>query len=128
MPASRDGFRHASDDDITSILGQRDRTRGDLHVTGGVRVDGVVRGNIEPVSVESAVIVSRTGSVQGNIRVQRARVAGRVKGDLVVDGHLDLLASAVVEGNVSYGSMTIEAGADVNGQLTRLVPEAEGLA
>jgi len=127
MADSRDGFRHATDGDITTILGKRDRTRGDLHVTGGVRVDGVVRGNIEPVSIDAAVIVSRTGSVQGNIHVHRARIDGRVKGNILTEGHLDLTSSAVIEGRVSYGSLSIEAGADVNGELSHLVFEDDAV-
>ena len=109
--------RHASESDITTLLGRQDRTRGDLHIGGGVRVQGVVRGNIEPGGEQCAVIVSRGGVVQGDIHASRARVEGSVTGTLRIEGHLDVIAGAVIDGDVTYGSMSIEAGARVEGHL-----------
>ena len=54
MASDRIDVRHATDSDITTTLGRADRTRGDFHVGGGLRVLGVVRGNVEPVSAEAA--------------------------------------------------------------------------
>jgi len=117
MADSRDGFRHATEEDVTSILGRRDRTRGDVHVSGGLRVDGVVRGNIEPGGNDAAVLVSPGGHVEGRIRAQRVRVEGHVSGSMIIEGHVDVMPRAVIEGDISYGSMSIAAGAVVNGRV-----------
>lgn len=107
--------RHASDNDVTTVLGRQDRTRGDLHIGGGVRVQGVVRGNIEPVGDQCTVIVSPGGHVRGNVHAARARVDGNVTGALSIEGHLDVSSGAVIDGDITYGSMSIEAGARVEG-------------
>lgn len=117
MADSKDDFRHATEGDVTSILGRRDRTRGDLHVSGGLRVDGVVRGNIEPGGNDAAVLVSPGGHVEGRIRAQRVRVEGHVTGAMIIEGHVDVMARAVIEGDISYGSMSIAPGAVVNGRV-----------
>lgn len=109
--------RYATDSDITSILGRRDRTRGDLLVGGGVRVNGIVRGNIEPVGDDCAVIVSTGGQVKGDMRVARARIDGSVTGAIDIEGHLEVTAGAVIDGDITYGSMSVEAGARVNGHV-----------
>ena len=115
-----DAFRHASDADITSIIGVRDRTRGDCHVGGGLRVDGVVRGNVLASSEDAALIVSPNARIEGDIHVGRARLHGHVTGTVTVDGHLDVRSGAVVEGDVRYGSMSIETGASITGTLSAL--------
>lgn len=120
-----DDFRHASDADITSIIGVRDRTRGDCHVGGGLRVDGVVRGNVLASSDDAALIVSPNARIEGDIHVTRARLDGHITGTVTVDGHLDVRAGAVIEGDVRYGSMAIEPGASVTGTLSALRIESE---
>lgn len=118
MSERSDGFRHARTDDVTSVLASRDRVRGDFHVAGGLRVDGVLNGNIERGGPGSAVIISPTGFVKGDLRAGCVRVEGHVRGSLAVDGHVDLVSTAVVEGDIRYGSITINAGAAVVGCLT----------
>lgn len=110
--------RHAVDSDITSVLSREDRTRGDLRIGGCVRVEGVVCGDIEPVSDHAAVIIGREGFVEGDIHVSRARVEGRVYGSIRVDGHLDVMSTAIIEGDLAYDSMRVEPGAWIDGRAT----------
>lgn len=115
-----DDFRHASDADITSIIGVRDRIRGDFHVGGGLRVDGVIRGNVVAASDDAVLIVSPNARIEGDIHVVRARLDGHVTGTVTVDGHLDVRAGAIIEGDVRYGSMAIHPGAAITGALCPL--------
>ncbi len=115
-----DDFRHASDADVTSIIGVRDRTRGDCHVGGGLRLDGVARGNVVGSGDDAALLVSPNARIEGDIHVQRARIDGHVTGTVTVDGHLDVRSGAVIEGDLRYGSMSIETGASITGTLTPL--------
>lgn len=115
-----ENFRHASDADVTSIIGVRDRARGDCHIGGGLRVDGVLRGNVVASSDDAVLIVSPNARVEGDVHVTRARLDGHVTGTVTVDGHIDVRAGAVVEGDVRYGSMAIETGASITGTLTAL--------
>lgn len=119
-------FRHASDSDITSTLGERDRVRGDLHVGGGVRIEGVVRGNIVAASEESSLVVAPRARIEGDVQIGRARIEGHVTGSVNVSGHLDVLDGGVIEGDVHYGSIAIAAGARVSGVLSSRRAELEG--
>lgn len=116
--------RHAVDSDVTSVLGKEDRTRGDLRIGGCVRVEGVVRGDIEPVSDHAAVIIGPEGFVEGDVHVRRARIEGRVYGSIRVDGHLDVTSTAVLEGDLAYDSMRVEPGAWIEGRATCTRSEA----
>lgn len=116
--------RRAVDGDVTSLLSKEDRTRGDLRVGGCVRVDGVVCGDIEPVSDHAAVIIGAEGFVEGNIHVRRARVEGRIYGSIRVDGHLDVTSSAIIEGDLAYNSISVEPGAWIDGRATCTRSEA----
>lgn len=122
--------RHAVDSDVTSVLSKEDRTRGDLRIGGCVRVEGVVCGDIEPVSDHAAVIIGKDGFVEGNIHVRRARVDGRVYGSITVDGHLDVTATAIIEGDLVYDSIRVEPGAWIEGRArcSRSQAVAEGPA
>lgn len=108
--------RRAVDGDVTSLLSKEDRTRGDLRIGGCVRVDGVVCGDIEPVSEHAAVIIGPEGFVEGNIHVHRARVEGRIYGSIRVDGHLEVLSTAIIEGDLAYDSLSVEPGAWIDGR------------
>lgn len=118
--------RHAVDSDVTSVLSREDRTRGDLRIGGCVRVEGVVCGDIEPVSEHAAVIISREGFVEGNVHVRRARVEGRIYGSIRVDGHLDVMSTAIIEGDLAYDSISVEPGAWIDGRATCTRSEPAG--
>lgn len=120
-----DEFRHANDADMTSWIGRRDRTRGDFHVGGGLRVEGVVRGNILAADDDAGVIVGPGARIEGDVHIGRARIEGRVSGSVTVTGHLDILDGGVVEGDVHYGSIAIVAGARVTGVLSSRRSEME---
>ena len=115
-----DQFHHVADREVTSTIGERERTRGDVHVGGCLRVDGIVRGNIESTSDQSSLILSPHARIEGDVSVHRARIEGHVTGTMTIEGHLDVLTGAVIEGDVRYRSMTIEAGATVNGGVSAL--------
>ena len=118
-------FRHAGDNDITSTIGERDRARGDLHVGGGLQVNGVVRGNVLATSADAALIVRANALIEGDIKVVRARIEGHVTGTVTVEGHLDVMDGGVIEGDVHYGSMAIASGATVSGVLSSMRQELE---
>jgi cytoskeletal protein CcmA (bactofilin family) len=52
------------------------------------------------------------------VKVARVRIEGNVVGSLEVDGHVEITASAKIDADViTYGSISIDAGARVNGTL-----------
>ena len=94
---------------------------GDDHFGDELLVNGVVKGNIYAETGSKAVIrVSEKGFVEGEIRVPRVVVNGKVLGDIRSDKHVELAAKADVTGNVYYHLIEMVQGSKVDGQLVHL--------
>lgn len=104
--------------DIDTYIGSGTRLVGDLLVEGSVRVDGRVEGDIS--GRDLVVIVGKTGVVAGNITAQHVFAAGKVTGDISASRGIEVFASAVLEGNFRYSRLTIEEGAVIQGNFSRL--------
>lgn len=106
-----------------TLIAPSAEVRGDIQFAGGLHVQGKVVGNISVSRDGGRLVVGETGSVEGEIRVPRVVINGRVKGDVYATEHLELAEKAVVEGNVYYTMIEMVMGARVNGKLVR---EEEG--
>lgn len=103
---------------IDTLIGSKTELKGDLSFSGGLRVDGRVRGNITAQGDGSSmVVVSEQGSVDGSIDVPHIAINGVVNGNLKSSGAVELQANARVSGDVTYKSLRMELGAVVNGKL-----------
>jgi cytoskeletal protein CcmA (bactofilin family) len=109
---------------LDSLIGQNSQIQGDLRFSGGLHIDGVVRGSVSAEDEEASVLtLSDRGTIEGDVRVPYAVINGVVVGDVYARQHIELAASARVEGNVYYNLIEMAMGAEVNGQL---VHTAEG--
>ena len=103
-----------------SVLAPDIVINGDLTATADLHLDGRVTGDIN-----CAALVQGEGSiVTGNVTAESARVAGKIKGSITAEV-LVILKSARIEGDVTYGSLTIEEGAQVDGKFAPRAAEAE---
>ena len=93
---------------------------------GGLRVDGIVRGNVcaEPAGV-GYLVVSPKGRIEGCVTVGRVVVAGEVIGDLHVANKVEIQSQARIIGAINYVSLAMQAGANVSGQLCHRNSPAE---
>lgn len=105
-------------DTIDTLIGQTAVFKGDLEFTGGLRVDGQIKGNvIAKNDSNSTVVVSESGRVEGNIAVPHVVVNGAINGNIKSDGRLELQAKSRINGDVHYKAVEMELGASVNGNL-----------
>jgi cytoskeletal protein CcmA (bactofilin family) len=102
-----DGERAASKEPIENVLGQSLVVRGDLTADGGFRIDGTVEGNVE---ARAAIVVGESGVVRGDLRGTDVVVAGKILGNVVCTGHLEILAKGRIEGDIDAKSVRIETG------------------
>ena len=107
---------------IDSLVGRNTELHGDVHFSGGLHVDGVIKGNVisEPGSV-SVLTLSAHGTVEGEVKVPNVVLNGVVIGDVYVSEHVDLQPNARVTGNVYYSLIEMAMGAEVNGSLVHHV-------
>ena len=115
---------------IDSLVGQHTQIAGDLRFSGGLHVDGAVRGNVMAESDERAMLtLSERGTIEGEVRVPYVILNGLVKGDVYASDHVELAANARVEGDVYYNLIEMAMGAEVNGKLVRIAePDRAPLA
>ena len=88
----------ATRDAIENVLGRSCTVRGDLSAEGAFRIDGTVEGSVES---RAAVVVGESGVVRGGVRGTDIVVAGKVIGDVICSGHLEILAKGRIEGDIS---------------------------
>ena len=101
---------------IDTLIGAETEIRGDLHFTGGLHVDGRIKGNV--VADGNAVLMlSEHGRIEGEIRVPNIILNGRVIGDVHAAERVELASKARVRGNVYYQLIEMVVGAEVNGKL-----------
>ena len=102
---------------IDSLIGQNTEIHGDVIFTGGLHVDGKVRGNIIASNAGSLLTVSDQGVVEGEVRVPNIILNGHVIGDVHATERVELSTRARVTGNVFYNLIEMAIGAEVNGKL-----------
>ncbi len=106
---------------IGTVIGAETRLRGDLEFTGGMHLDGRVDGNVtgRPDS-NATLVVSRSGRIEGDVRVDNLVLDGTIVGDVHAAQRVELAAGARVTGTVHYRLLEMAMGAEVNGQLVHL--------
>ena len=106
---------------IDSLVGAGTKIEGDVHFTGGLRVDGEIKGSvIADPSKPSTLVLSEQARVEGEVRVTHLVVNGTVVGPVNVAEYLELQSKAKVTGDVHYRTLEIQLGAIVEGKLIHL--------
>jgi cytoskeletal protein CcmA (bactofilin family) len=103
---------------IDTLVGQNTEIKGDLSFTGGLHIDGAVRGNVTATEgSDSSMTLSENGKVEGEVRVPYIIVNGEVHGDVYASEKIELAARARIKGDVYYNLLEMAMGAAVNGSL-----------
>jgi cytoskeletal protein CcmA (bactofilin family) len=109
---------------IDSLIGQNTEIRGDVIFSGGLHVDGKVKGNVIAAEGDDSVLtLSERGTIEGEVKVPNVVVNGTVIGDVHALSHVELAAQARVHGNVYYTLIEMAMGAEVNGNLVHRAAE-----
>ena len=103
---------------IDTLIGQNTELQGDVVFTGGLHVDGTIKGNIIAEENSGSVLsLSERGFIEGDVRVPNVVLNGKVHGDVHALEHIELASNARVTGNVYYKLIEMMRGAEVNGNL-----------
>ena len=85
-----------------------------------------IRGYLEGDLTAEEVLVRQGGTFFGILKSDRAEVAGSVQGEVFVKNLISIRASGSVNGNVRYGQLAMEMGADLSAELRNVPPRLEG--
>lgn len=110
---------------IDTLIGARTELKGDLIFSGGLRIDGRLKGNVTAKGDgNSTLILSENASIIGNVTVPHIIVNGTIKGTVRAGERIELQPKAEVAGDVYYKILEVALGAIINGNLVREVSEA----
>lgn len=103
---------------IDTLIGQHTEVTGDVRFTGGLHVDGTIKGNVIAENDDRAMLsLSEQGTIEGEVNVPYVILNGVVQGDVHGSEHVELSSKARITGNVYYHLIEMAIGAEVNGKL-----------
>ncbi|MBT5032031.1 MAG: polymer-forming cytoskeletal protein [Proteobacteria bacterium] len=119
---------------VDTLLGENSSFSGDIEFSGGLRIDGIVRGHVTALdNANGLLVISETGEVEGDITVPHIIINGTVHGNVISSEHVELQKCARITGDIQYQGVEMQLGANLNGNLVsnrkspvRAVPSTSG--
>ena len=103
---------------IDSLIGGTTRIEGNVFFSGGLRVDGVIRGNVSALPDQpGTLVISEHARIDGEVQVAHLVVNGTIYGTVHAAETLELQSGSRVKGDVHYKSVEMHQGAVVEGRL-----------
>ena len=103
------------DETVSTVIGEGITIQNALVLgSGAMRIDGNLSGKI---NLESNVILSQTGKMQGDIVVKNAMIAGEMTGDITAEDTIHLASTSRLRGNLKTKNLVIDEGAKFNGEV-----------
>jgi len=98
----------------TTLIARQTRIEGAVTGGGAVRVDGGVKGTVR---LEAPLEIVQGATVEAEVQATVVRIAGTLIGNVAATQLVELLASAVVKGDVSAPALHIVQGAKLDGRV-----------
>ena len=96
-----------------SYVAETMQIEGDFHYSGAVDVAGLIKGNV----YGKEMIIFDTGSVKGNLHVNKLTIKGHVEGQIVAD-EISLGSNSVIKGDILFKThLKTEEGAEIDGYI-----------
>jgi cytoskeletal protein CcmA (bactofilin family) len=103
---------------IDSLIGATTRIEGNVFFSGGLRVDGAVRGNVAALPDQpGTLVISEQARIDGEVSASHIVVNGTIVGPVHATETLELQTGSRVKGDVHYKNLEIQQGAVVEGRL-----------
>ena len=103
-----------SDFSINTILGPNTNLSGDIETGGFTRIDGSICGN---VTAKGRIVIGERSRVKGNVTGTSITIGGVVFGSVISDGHLIILSTAIVIGDIITRRIQADDGCFINGKV-----------
>lgn len=110
---------------IDSLIGHGTEVDGDIVFSGGIRIEGLIRGDVSVAHAESGVLMlGEKGRIEGNVRVSHLIVDGEIAGTVYATDLVEVRGTGNVQGDVHYGLLEVHAGAVIDGHVVNHRPDA----
>jgi cytoskeletal protein CcmA (bactofilin family) len=98
-----------------SVIGPDVLITGDIRATVDLHIDGRIQGDVACATL----VQGESSHIVGAVEADQARLAGTIEGSLNVKT-LIIEAKARIKGDVTYESLSMAVGAEVDGRLTHI--------
>jgi cytoskeletal protein CcmA (bactofilin family) len=95
-----------------TFIGEGTRINGDMSVEHDLRVEGAVKG---AVTAGGTLVLSVSGSIEGDVIARGAAIAGRLIGNIRVQEKLVLEEKSVLRGDLHARELVVQEGAVFQG-------------
>lgn len=111
---------------IDSLIGAGTRVEGSLYFTGGLRVDGEVKGSVQAAegASSSTLVLSEHARIEGAVVVAHLVTNGTVVGPVSITETLEMQSKSRIVGDVEYASVEMHQGAVIEGRLVHSVSKS----
>ena len=124
-PGRGDRGRHPEGDSRKLTVGREIRLNGQITSCDKLVVEGEVEASLTDARI---IEVAPSGVFKGDAQVDEADISGRFEGELIARVKLTVRAGGRVSGSIRYGSIVIESGGEVSGDMQTLTPAQGGAA
>jgi cytoskeletal protein CcmA (bactofilin family) len=104
---------------INSLIGEGTFFKGDLSLSGLLRIDGDFSGTVD---TEGKVLIGKNGRAEASINAGTVVVGGVLKGNIKASGKVVILSTGMLIGNITSPRLLVEDGVLLNGNCN-IVPE-----
>jgi len=122
----RNNKRSRPQNRIDSLIGAGTKIEGNVFFSGGLRVDGSIKGDVSETGDQpSTLVLSEQSRIEGVIRVSHVVINGTVVGPVQAQEYVELQSKSRVTGDVFYKTLEMHVGAIVEGKLVHQEGAAE---
>jgi cytoskeletal protein CcmA (bactofilin family) len=102
-----------------SVLGSGCVIHGKLETRANYRVVGQVLGDIVELENHNGILwIDQHAGVRGNITCSNVVIAGKVEGNVVASGIVEVCSGATISGDIESEHLHVDPNAKINGRLT----------
>lgn len=105
---------------VLCVIGKATAVDGAIRGTENVLVEGIVRGEID---LQSNLRVGPDARVESTVHARTVFIEGTVIGDVSADEKVELMTSAVVDGNIRAPKIVVAEGARFRGSVDMGAPK-----
>jgi len=99
---------------IETVIGPNAHVRGDIQSDGGVRIEGILEGNID---ITGNLVIGEGAKLIAEINANNISISGAVKGN-ISGNRVEILETGRVWGDLTINSLLLNEGAYLRGQTT----------
>lgn len=97
-----------------TVVGATVAIQGTISFERFLRLDGHFTGQMHGPG--GRLHIGPSGHVKADLCLESALIEGCLEGDIIVTGHLDVRATARIRGDISAKTLSVEAGATLQGK------------